>query len=121
MREYLEICEDLQLDKEIRRDARRSDYREEDAVQIVHQYRREKREGGTPPSGKGLNSRALSGAVSNRRRNRRWRQEERNGGLQGKGAQGCRAKKRSFYVFVLLPALPCRSALSASLSTLLAA
>lgn len=44
MRERLEIWEDQRLDEEMRRDAQRSGYREEDAVDIVRQYRREKRE-----------------------------------------------------------------------------
>lgn len=44
MRECLEIWEDQQLDEEIRRDAQRSGYREKDAVAIVRQYRREKKE-----------------------------------------------------------------------------
>jgi hypothetical protein len=44
MRECLETWEDQQLDEEIRRDAQRSGYHEEDAVEIVRQYRREKRE-----------------------------------------------------------------------------
>ncbi len=44
MRARLEIWEDQQLDEEIRRDAQRSGYREEDAVDIVRQYRREKRD-----------------------------------------------------------------------------
>lgn len=43
MREYLEIWEDQQLDQEIRSDVQRSGYREEDAVDIVHHSRREKR------------------------------------------------------------------------------
>ena len=42
MRECLEIWEDKQLDQEIQTDARRSDYSEEDAVEIVQQLRREK-------------------------------------------------------------------------------
>lgn len=44
MRECLEIWEDQQVDEEIRRDVRRSGYREEDAVAVVRQYRREQRE-----------------------------------------------------------------------------
>jgi hypothetical protein len=44
MRECLEIWEDQQLDQEMRRDAQRSGYREEDVVEIVRQHRREKRE-----------------------------------------------------------------------------
>jgi hypothetical protein len=39
-----EITEDEALDEEIGRDARESGYREEDAVEIVRQYRREKSE-----------------------------------------------------------------------------
>jgi hypothetical protein len=46
--EYMQECLDTwefdQLFKEIRRDARKSGYKEEDAVEIVRQYRREKRE-----------------------------------------------------------------------------
>jgi hypothetical protein len=46
--EYMQECLDTwefdQLFKEIRRDARKSGYREEDAVEIVRQYRREKKE-----------------------------------------------------------------------------
>jgi hypothetical protein len=37
-----EIAEDAALDDEINRDARKSGYREEDAVEIVRSYRREK-------------------------------------------------------------------------------
>lgn len=37
-----EVAEDETLDEEIRRDAQGSGYREEDAVEIVRQYRREK-------------------------------------------------------------------------------
>lgn len=44
MREYLEVWEDQQLDQEIRRDVQRSGYPEEDAVDIVRRYRREKKE-----------------------------------------------------------------------------
>ena len=44
MRERLESWEDQQLDEEIRRDAQRGGYREEDAVEIVRRYRQEKRE-----------------------------------------------------------------------------
>ena len=44
MRECLETWEDQNLDEEIRRDAQASGYREEDAVELVRQYRREKSE-----------------------------------------------------------------------------
>lgn len=44
MRERLEIWDDQRLDEEIRRDAQHSGCREEDAVDIVRQHRREKRE-----------------------------------------------------------------------------
>jgi hypothetical protein len=44
MRECLESWEDQQLDEEIRRDIQRSGYREDDAVTIVRQYRKDKRE-----------------------------------------------------------------------------
>ena len=37
--ERLEIWEDQRLDEEMRRDAQRSGYREEDAIDIVRQYR----------------------------------------------------------------------------------
>ena len=45
MQECLEIWEDQRLDEEIRRDVRRSGRREVEAVQVVRQYRREKRNG----------------------------------------------------------------------------
>lgn len=41
MRERLEIWEDQKLDEEIRRDARQSGHREEDAVKLVRQRRLE--------------------------------------------------------------------------------
>jgi hypothetical protein len=45
--EYMQECLDTwefdQLFKEMRRDARKSGYKEEDAVEIVRQYRREKK------------------------------------------------------------------------------
>ncbi len=44
MREQLEIWEDEKLDKAIRRDVRRSGYTEDDAVELVRQYRREKKQ-----------------------------------------------------------------------------
>jgi uncharacterized protein YdaU (DUF1376 family) len=48
--EYMEQCletwEDQRLDEEIRRDARQSGTREADAVEIVRQYRRDKRSRG---------------------------------------------------------------------------
>jgi len=44
MRERLDTWEFDQLFKEMRRDARKSGYKEEDAVEIVRQYRREKKE-----------------------------------------------------------------------------
>lgn len=40
--ESLEIMEDQELDEEIRRDVSAGGYREEDAVEIVRRYRREK-------------------------------------------------------------------------------
>jgi len=46
IREFLEIQEDRQLDEEIQAEAQRSGYQEEDAVEIVRQYRREKKEQG---------------------------------------------------------------------------
>jgi tetratricopeptide (TPR) repeat protein len=44
MNERLEVWEDEALDEQISRDLRRSGYREEDAVEIVRQYRREKKD-----------------------------------------------------------------------------
>jgi hypothetical protein len=44
MREYLAVWEDQQFDQEIRRDVQANGYSEEDAVEIVRRYRREKRE-----------------------------------------------------------------------------
>jgi hypothetical protein len=44
MREQLEIWEDEKLFREMRRDARKSRYTEDDAVELVRQYRREKRQ-----------------------------------------------------------------------------
>lgn len=44
MREQLEIWEDEKLFREMRRDARKSGYTEDDAVELVRQYRREKRQ-----------------------------------------------------------------------------
>ena len=43
MREYLEIQEDIALTEEMRRDVRKSGYKEKDAVRIVREYRAEKR------------------------------------------------------------------------------
>ncbi|MEQ1604469.1 MAG: hypothetical protein ABL999_06330 [Pyrinomonadaceae bacterium] len=42
IRETMEIWEDQKLDKEIQRDARKSGYTEDDAVELVKQYRAEK-------------------------------------------------------------------------------
>jgi hypothetical protein len=39
MRECLEVWEDQKLDEEIRREAQRSGYREEDSVDIVRRHR----------------------------------------------------------------------------------
>lgn len=44
MREQLEIWEDEKLFREMRRDARKSGYTEDDAVELVREYRREKRQ-----------------------------------------------------------------------------
>ena len=44
IREFLEIQEDRQLDEEIQVEAQSSSYDEEDAVEIVRQHRREKKE-----------------------------------------------------------------------------
>lgn len=42
MRECLEVWEDQKLDEEIRREAQRSGYREEDSVEIVRRHRSDK-------------------------------------------------------------------------------
>lgn len=44
IREQLEIWEDEKLFREMRRDARKSEYTEDDTVKLVRQYRREKRQ-----------------------------------------------------------------------------
>ncbi len=44
MREQMEIWEDEQLDNAIRRDVQSSGYTEDDAVEIVRRYRREKKQ-----------------------------------------------------------------------------
>lgn len=44
VREYLEIYEDEKLFRQMQREARRSGYREEDAVDLVRQARREMKE-----------------------------------------------------------------------------
>lgn len=44
MREQLEIWEDEKLFREMRQDAQKSDYTEDDAVELVRQYRREKQQ-----------------------------------------------------------------------------
>jgi hypothetical protein len=49
MREQLEIWEDEKLFREMRRDARKSGYTEDDAVELVRQYRREKRQRAEQP------------------------------------------------------------------------
>ncbi|HEV8367701.1 MAG TPA: hypothetical protein VGQ39_07110 [Pyrinomonadaceae bacterium] len=43
LREYLEIQEDIALTEAMRRSARKSGYRESDAVKIVREYRNEKK------------------------------------------------------------------------------
>ena len=43
MKEQLEIWEDEALDREISRDAQKSGYTEDDAVELVRQYRLEKK------------------------------------------------------------------------------
>ena len=48
MNECLEVWEDEALDEEIRADAQKSGYTEEDAVEVVRQYRREKGSQGVP-------------------------------------------------------------------------
>jgi len=42
MRECLELWEDQKLDEDIRREAQRSGYREEDSVEIVRRHRSDK-------------------------------------------------------------------------------
>jgi hypothetical protein len=44
LKEQVEIWEDEKLDDEIRKDAQKSGYAEDDAVELVRQYRREKKE-----------------------------------------------------------------------------
>jgi len=44
LKEQVEIWEHERLDDEIRKDAQKSGYTEDDAVELVRQYRREKRE-----------------------------------------------------------------------------
>ncbi len=48
LKEQIEIWEDEALDREIARDAQKSGYTEEDAVGLVRQYRREKKERANP-------------------------------------------------------------------------
>lgn len=48
LKEQIEIWEDETLDCEISRDAQKSGYTEEDAVELVRQYRREKKERANP-------------------------------------------------------------------------
>ncbi len=48
LKEQIEIWEDEALDREISRDAQKSGYTEEDAVELVKQYRREKEERANP-------------------------------------------------------------------------
>ena len=43
MNECIEVWEDEALDEEISRDVQQSGYREDDAVEIVRQYRQEKK------------------------------------------------------------------------------
>lgn len=43
VKEQIEIWEDEKLDEEIRKDAQKSGYTEDDAVELVRQYRREKK------------------------------------------------------------------------------
>ncbi len=44
LKEQMEIWEDESLDREISFEAQRSEYAEDDAVELVRQYRREKNE-----------------------------------------------------------------------------
>lgn len=53
MREQLEIWEDEKLFREMRRDAQKSGYTEDDAVELVRQYRREKKAQLAEPAAKG--------------------------------------------------------------------
>lgn len=48
LREQMENWEDESLDREISLEAQKSDYKEEDAVELVRQYRREKNESAAP-------------------------------------------------------------------------
>jgi len=43
LKEQMEIWEDESLDREISRDAQKSGYKEDDAVELVRQYRLEKK------------------------------------------------------------------------------
>ncbi len=43
MKEQVEIWEHERLDEEIRKEAQKSGYTEDDAIELVRQYRREKR------------------------------------------------------------------------------
>ena len=43
VREYLEVQEDIALTEEMRRDARKSGFREADAVKLVREHRDEKK------------------------------------------------------------------------------
>ena len=48
LKEQIEIWEDEALDREISRDVQKSGYAEDDAVELVRQYRREKKERANP-------------------------------------------------------------------------
>ncbi len=48
LKEQIEIWEDEALDREISREAQKSGYTEDDAVELVRQYRREKKERANP-------------------------------------------------------------------------
>ena len=47
LKEQIEIWEDEELDREISRDAQKSGYTEDDAVELVRQYRLEKKQRAT--------------------------------------------------------------------------
>jgi hypothetical protein len=48
IKEQIEIWEDETLDREISHDAQKSGYTEDDAVELVRQYRREKKDRANP-------------------------------------------------------------------------
>lgn len=48
LKEQIEIWEDESLDREISRDVQKNGYTEDDAVELVRQYRQEKKERASP-------------------------------------------------------------------------